>query len=92
MEEKCIYGSCFEIPNVRMGKLEAFINKQKKIHFYKDNWDLVLIGLEWDSISDNETGREFKDKIQNAIHEIPDNCFKDNANYAEIDSHIFIDN
>lgn len=78
MSEIFIYGLCFEIPFIKMGKLREFIEKQNKLKFFTDSWDLAFVGLEWLSISDNETIKEFKDKVENAVLEIPYNCFVDN--------------
>lgn len=41
-----------------------------QMHTIGDNYEDYYIGASWDSIKDDETGKQFKERIQKAIDEI----------------------
>jgi hypothetical protein len=65
----CIYGTDFDYITVKTHSDERDIEKYAKkfgLEAYHDNCDWY-VGLSWDSIGDDETGLEFKQRIKESV-------------------------
>ena len=63
----CVYGILITENEFDYDKQEALTKLGLEIHSFQSD-DLAL-GLSWDKIKDNETGKQFKEKVEKIIKE-----------------------
>lgn len=64
----CIYGIWVDHPEE---KLINLVEEMKLSRHYNQYGDGFYIGREWSSIGDDETGKQFRENIQEKINNLP---------------------
>jgi len=63
----------YNIEDDKHETISEFLSEKFKIDFQSYHPDEYYIGVSYDNIKDNETGKQFKDNIENAIHSLDKN-------------------
>lgn len=66
----CIYGAFMEDASDFNATVRQTV-EELGLYYHYGQFDGVYIGREWSSIGDDETGREFKESVQERIDDLP---------------------